>query len=127
MSARLVPVPVPVRGKWTGLTAISGGRAFSLAVVGGGVVAWGDNENPGRLGDGTHKSNHTPRPVCAIAVKSCPPGSPPAKFLRSVTAISAGGTVSLALLVGAVAVWGSDFNGSLGTGGTQMMNGVHSG
>lgn len=110
--------PLAVRGPWKGLTAISGGRSFSLALVGGRVMAWGDNHNPGRLGTGTHNSVSGPLGVCAVAVKSCPTGSPAAKFLRGVTAISSGGTVSLGLLPTAVAVWGSNYRGCLGTGST---------
>ena len=93
-------------------------RSFlqSFALVGGRVRAWGENRRPGRLGDGTYLSATLPVTVCAIGVKKCPSGSPPAKFLRAVTAISAGGTVSLALLPGAVAVWGSNFHSSLGAG-----------
>ena len=61
-----------------------------------GVMAWGDNHGAGRLGNGTHQSTPTPVPVCGIGVKSCPPNALPTKFLEGVTAISGGGTVSLA-------------------------------
>jgi len=108
--------PVAVHGHWKGLTAISGGRSFSLALVAGRVMAWGDNHGAGRLGNGTYKSTPTPVAVCGIGVKSCPANSPSAKFLHGVTAISGGGTVSLALLAGSVAVWGSNYRGALGTG-----------
>ena len=109
-------VPLAVKSNWKGLTAISGGRSFSLALVGGRVVAWGVNHNPGRLGDGTRKSTSAPVAVCAVAVKACSLTSPASKLLHGVTAISAGGTVSLALLPKIVAVWGSNYRGSLGTG-----------
>ena len=109
-------IPVAVRGNWTGLTAISGGRSFSLALVGGRVVAWGSNHHPGRLGNGNVKAQNAPTLVCALLVKSCPAGSPASKYLHGVTAISGGGTVSLALLPGAVAVWGSNYRGALGNG-----------
>jgi alpha-tubulin suppressor-like RCC1 family protein len=111
--------PFAVPGNWEGLTAISGGRSFTLALAGGKVFAWGVNHSPGRLGNGTHKSSSKPVGVCAVGVKSCPAGSPPGKFLSAVTAISGGGTVSLALAGGTVvAVWGSNYRGSLGTGST---------
>ena len=42
--------PVAVRGAWKGLTAIAGGRSFSLALVGGKVRAWGGEPPPGTLG-----------------------------------------------------------------------------
>ena len=109
-------VPIAVQSDWNGLTAISGGRSFTLALVGGRVVAWGVNHNPGRLGDGTLKSTFAPVAVCAVAVKACSMTSPASKLLQGVTAISAGGTVSLALLPKIVAVWGSNYRGSLGTG-----------
>jgi len=108
--------PLAVPGDWSGLTAVSGGRSFSLALVGGRVVAWGVNHNPGRLGDGTRKSTSAPVAVCGVAVKACSLTSPISKLLHGVTAISAGGTVSLALLPKIVAVWGSNYRGSLGTG-----------
>jgi alpha-tubulin suppressor-like RCC1 family protein len=110
--------PLAVPGDWNGLTAVSGGRSFSLALVGGRVVAWGVNHNPGRLGDGTRKSTSAPVAVCAVAVKACTMSSPASKVLQGVTAISAGGTVSLALLPKIVAVWGSNYRGSLGTAST---------
>jgi alpha-tubulin suppressor-like RCC1 family protein len=109
-------IPLAVHGQWKGLTAISGGRSFSLALVGGKVMAWGSNHHPGRLGNGNVKARSAPVGVCAIGVRLCPPGSAAAKFLRGVTAISGGGTVSLALLPGAVAVWGSNYKSSLGIG-----------
>ncbi len=108
--------PVAVHARWTGLTAISGGRSFSLALVAGRVFGWGDNHEPGRLGNGTHISTNAPVAVCAVGVKSCRPASPSRDFLQGVSAISAGGTVSLALVKGTVLVWGSNYRGSLGIG-----------
>ena len=118
-------IPIPVSGDWTGLTAISGGRSFSLALVGGNVLAWGSNHHPGRLGNGNVKAQATPVAVCAVGVRSCPAGSTPNKFLRGVTAISGGGTVSLALLPGMVAVWGSNYRSGLGDG-NDILNGTSS-
>jgi alpha-tubulin suppressor-like RCC1 family protein len=109
-------IPVAVHANWKGLTAISGGRSFSLALVGGRVLAWGDNHEPGRLGNGTHISSNAPVAVCAVGFRSCRPGSRSAAFLHGVTAISAGGTVSLALLATSTVVWGSNYRGALGIG-----------
>jgi alpha-tubulin suppressor-like RCC1 family protein len=110
--------PIAVPGNWKGLTAISGGRAFSMALVGGKVMAWGSNHRPGRLGNGLVKNAHAPVGVCAVGVKLCPPGSPDSKYLQGVTAITAGGTVSLALLTNKVVIWGSNYKGALGIGST---------
>ena len=122
--------PVAVPGDWKGVSAISGGRSFSLALVNGHVMAWGVNHNPGRLGDGTLKSTSGPVAVCGISVKNCGLTSPDSKLLHGATAISAGGTVSLALLPKVVAVWGSNYKGSLGIasdapGGTKFPLQVH--
>jgi alpha-tubulin suppressor-like RCC1 family protein len=112
--------PVAVRGRWKGLTAISGGRSFSLALVAGRVMAWGDNHEPGRLGNGTHKSTPVPAAACNIGVKACPPNSPASKYLHGVTEISGGGTVSIALAAGTLVVWGSNYRGALGTGSSTQ-------
>jgi hypothetical protein len=86
-----------------GVTAVSTGIGFFLALLKTGQVeAWGTN-NLGQLGDGTTTSSATPVMV---------------KGLAHVTAISAGGFASLALLAnGAVMAWGSDRFGQLGNGG----------
>lgn len=85
-----------------GVTAVSTGNGFFLALLNTGQVkAWGTN-NLGQLGDGTTTNRATPVTV---------------KGLAHVTAISAGGFSSLALLSnGTVMAWGSDRFGQLGNG-----------
>jgi alpha-tubulin suppressor-like RCC1 family protein len=102
-------VPVPVKGL-SGVTAISAGRSYSLALLSDGtVMAWGDN-HAGELGEGiAGESRDEP-----VAV----PG------LSSVTAIAAsegtnvyGKVHSLALLSsGQVMAWGDNEHGELGHG-----------
>jgi hypothetical protein len=96
----------------SGVTAISAGTRYSLALLSDGtVMAWGDNQG-GELGDGTTGGiSNVP-----VAVKN----------LSGVTAISAGkgtnyiGVVhSLALLSnGTVMAWGANGYGELGNGKT---------
>jgi alpha-tubulin suppressor-like RCC1 family protein len=93
-------VPVAVKGL-SGVTAISAGDSFSLALLTvGNVLAWG-NDYTGELGNGvTGADSDVP-----VAVKE----------LSGVTAISAGDTHSLALLnSGTVMAWGDGYNGELG-------------
>jgi alpha-tubulin suppressor-like RCC1 family protein len=93
--------PVPTAGL-TGVTAVSSGNGFFLALLKTGQVdAFGVN-NLGQLGNGTTTNSTTPVRV---------------KGLANVTAISAGGFSSLALLSnGTVMAWGSDRFGQLGNG-----------
>ena len=91
--------PVKVR-------AISSGFEYSLALLSNStVVAWGANQF-GQLGNGTTVDTNRPFGVCAVGVKSCPPGSPSSSFLHGVTAIAAGAFFNLALVGGKVMVWG---------------------
>src|SRR5579859_1626681 len=96
-------VPVAVSGLTTDVAAISGGSTHSLALLHDGTVrAWGDNED-GALGDGTHTGPET----CL----STPCSTKPVEVsgLSGVTAVSAGGGFSLALLgSGKVSSWGSN-------------------
>lgn len=93
--------PVTVAGLH-GVTAVSTGIGFFLALLKTGQVeAWGEND-VGQLGDGTTTNSATP-----VLVKG----------LAHVTKISAGGFSSLALLAdGTVMAWGSDRFGQLGDG-----------
>ena len=99
-------VPVPVKGL-TGVTAVAAGGAHALALLSNGtVVAWGDNTfgqlgNPGTpLGP---PNSDVPVPVQGLS--------------GTVTAVSAGGQSSLALLKGgSVAAWGDNALGQLGNG-----------
>ncbi len=101
----MISSDVPVSaGELGGMTAASGGDAFSMALLSNGtVVAWGDND-AGELGDGTTTSSDVP-----VAVSG----------LTGVTAISAGSDHALALLGnGTVVAWGYNALGQLGNGTT---------
>ena len=91
----LTPVAVPGLG---GVTMISAGGAFTLALKGDGTVwSWGGNDS-GELGDGTFTDRLRPGAVAGLPL--------PAR------AISAGGSHALALLSdGTVWAWG--YNGNL--------------
>jgi alpha-tubulin suppressor-like RCC1 family protein len=99
-------VPVAVTGL-TGVTHISDGNAHTLALLSNGtVMSWGDNTfgqlgNPGTpLGP---PNSDVPVPVQGLS--------------GTVTAVSAGGQSSLALLkAGSVAAWGDNALGQLGNG-----------
>jgi hypothetical protein len=95
-------VPLPVQ-KLTGVTAVAAGRLHNLALLGDGtVMAWGDNELD-QLGGGTSGGT--------TAMPSAVSG------LGGVSAISAGGGHSLALLAGGtVTAWGYNPDGQLGNG-----------
>ena len=96
--------PVPVPGL-SNVTAIAAGGEVALALLQSGkVMAWGRNVW-GQLGNGS-ASEYSDVPV---EVQS----------LSNVTAISTGGTSSLALLnSGAVVAWGDNDSGQLGIGTT---------
>jgi hypothetical protein len=99
------PVPVSLPAGTT-VTAISAGRAHSLALTSTGrVLAWGDNTS-GELGNGTTTNSSTPVPVSLPAV-------------TIVTAVSAGGGHNLAITAtGSVLAWGNNAHGQLGNGTT---------
>ncbi|MCA1656169.1 MAG: cell wall anchor protein [Actinobacteria bacterium] len=104
---RSTPTPVSGLDAAPRVTAVSAGDDFSLALRGGGVMAWGSNTD-GRLGDGTHAQRLTP-----VAVTN--PGQSGA--LTDVKAIAAGSDHSLALLVDTTLVaWGNNVAGQLGRG-----------
>jgi len=99
---RFSTVPVAVNGA-SGVSAIAAGARHSLALLAGGtVVAWGEDQL-GELGDGSiARSEEKP-----VAVSG----------LTGVTAISAGGQHSMALLGnGTVMTWGENKFGELGDG-----------
>jgi Regulator of chromosome condensation (RCC1) repeat/IPT/TIG domain len=91
--------PVEVGGL-SGVTAISAGGFFDLALLSDGtVMAWGGGGS-GDLGDGSEAGSDVPIPVSGLS---------------GVTAISAGATHSLALLSnGTVMSWGERSYGELG-------------
>jgi YVTN family beta-propeller protein len=89
-------------GFLTGVVAIAGGGAHSLALKSDGTVwAWGNNGN-GQLGDGTTTTTGMPVQVSG---------------LTGVVAIAGGGAHSLAVKSdGTVWAWGNNGNGQLGNG-----------
>jgi alpha-tubulin suppressor-like RCC1 family protein len=95
-------VPVAVEGL-SDVSAISAGGRFNLALLSGGtVMAWGEDE-AGELGDASIVERHE----APVAVSG----------LSGVTAVSAGGEHSMALLAGGtVMTWGEDRFGELGDG-----------
>jgi alpha-tubulin suppressor-like RCC1 family protein len=99
VACSMTPVPV---SDLSGITAISAGGGYSLALLRNGtVMAWGANSS-GQLGDGTTTSSEVPVPV---------------SDLSGVTAISAGRRHGLALLRdGTVMAWGDNEDGQLGDG-----------
>ena len=89
----------------SGVTAVAGGAVHALALLATGQVeAWGDDSD-GELGNGsTGGTSDVP-----VAVTGLPAG---------VTALSAGGDDSLAVVGGSVEAWGDNATGALGTGST---------
>ena len=94
-----------------GVTDLSAGNSFSLALLCDGTVwSWGSNAS-GQLGDGTTQDRATP-------VQVLDPTSP-SGFLEDVAAIAAGTSHSLTLLAdGTVLAWGDNQSGQLGDGTT---------
>jgi alpha-tubulin suppressor-like RCC1 family protein len=103
-------LPVPV-GTLTGVTAIAAGAQHGLALLGGGtVMAWGE-DNYGELGNGVIKAHE----LTPVAVSG----------LTGVTAISAGGQDSVALMSGgSMMAWGVNRWGALGDGVTGSPSAV---
>jgi alpha-tubulin suppressor-like RCC1 family protein len=95
-------VPVPAEGL-TGVAAVAAGAEHSLALLStGSVMAWGA-DSAGQLGNGVIKGSQE----APVAVSG----------LSGVTAISAGGRDSAALLgSGSIMAWGSNAWGTLGEG-----------
>jgi alpha-tubulin suppressor-like RCC1 family protein len=99
---RYSDVPVEVEGV-SGASAVAAGGHHSLALLAGGtVMAWGEDRF-GQLGDGSIlASEETPAPVSGLS---------------GVSAISAAGMHSMALLAsGTVMTWGENKFGELGNG-----------
>ncbi len=98
------------QGKLTDIVAVAAGRDHSLALRRDGTVwAWGARDH-GQLGDGVRDAN---RPVPA-PVQVAGPGQSPA--LTGVVAIACGAAHCVALRGDGVWVWGSNWEGQLGTG-----------
>jgi alpha-tubulin suppressor-like RCC1 family protein len=107
--------PVTV-SELSGVSAVSAGGSFSLALLSNGTVdAWGDNED-GELGDGT---NTGPEICPAVAEYPCSTKPVAVSKLTKVSAISGGYSHALALLSsGKVMAWGENEYGELGNGTT---------
>ncbi len=101
-------VPMGVSGL-SGVTAVSAGADFSLALLSDGtVMAWGEN-GFGELGDGSSGEDSD----VPVAVSG----------LSEVTQVAAGYNYSLALLRnGTVMAWGLNEAGSLGDGTTEQVS-----
>jgi uncharacterized repeat protein (TIGR01451 family) len=97
------PVPVQMSGL-TGVTAISAGDQFAMALKQDGTaLAWGNNTD-GQLGSGDPPGSFAPRPVSGLA---------------GLKAIAAGSRHALALKTdGTVWSWGNNSDGALGTNNT---------
>ena len=107
---RPTPVAVSGLGADSGVVAVAGGGAHSLAVrADGSVLAWGNDEF-GQLGDGgANADRSTP-----VGVSGLGPGS-------GVVAVAAGEVHSLAVRAdGSVLAWGNDEFGQLGDGGANV-------
>ena len=91
--------PVPV-SSLSGVTAIAGGKIYSLALRGDGTVwAWGHN-GYGQLGNGSNTNSSTPVQVAGLS---------------GVTAVAGGNVHSLALRAdGTVWAWGDNLFGQMG-------------
>jgi alpha-tubulin suppressor-like RCC1 family protein len=104
-----VPVPVALPAGTT-ITAIAGGRTYSLALTSTGtVLAWGSN-NDGQLGNPAFTRSSVPVPV------RLPAGT-------TITGIAAGGDHSLAVTsTGTALAWGNNEFGELGNGSNTNSN-----
>ena len=102
--------PAPVQGV-SGVSAIASGQRHNLAIAGGQVYAWGDN-NYGQLG-ATTTTNCNGGPCSRTAI--------PVGGLSGVKAIGAGARHSLAVTNdGSVYAWGINGGGALGDGTTTQ-------
>lgn len=66
-SGGIVPVPTPVVGLASGVTAISSGDEHTCVVVNGGIECWGWNDD-GELGDNSTTRTFAPVPVQGITL-----------------------------------------------------------
>jgi alpha-tubulin suppressor-like RCC1 family protein len=96
------PTPGPVIGLTGGVTAVSGGQGYGLAVQSGGAYTWGVDI----YGVG---------PLTAVPVPGLSSG---------VTAVAGGSSHSLAVQNGAVYVWGYNGFGAFGNGTTSSGSGT---
>ncbi len=109
--------PVQVKGVngtgyLTGVTDISAGAWFSVAVTSSGVVAWGLNGN-GQLGNATNSDSYFPTYVKDVTGTG---------NLTGVSKVSAGGAFALALKNSTVVSWGLNHLGQLGNNSWTASN-----
>lgn len=93
--------PMPVIGMSSGVTGISGGASFSLAIQNGAAYAWGYGGD-GELGNGGSGTSSVPVAVTGMS--------------SGVTAVAGGYYQSLAIKAGAAYGWGGNYYGELGDG-----------
>jgi alpha-tubulin suppressor-like RCC1 family protein len=109
---RLVPVQASGLGAGSGVIALAGGTAHTLALRSdGSILVWGANSS-GQLGDGTTMPRLTPTPAASLAQ------------VQQVSAFPGdGGNFSLALLGdGKVLAWGGNNSSQLGDGSVYTQN-----
>ena len=100
-----IATPTPVPGV-TGVTAISAGSNFGMALTADGTVrAWG-NDHGGELGSGAALTEPPCDCLAPLAVLN----------LSKVSSISAGGTHTLAMSAAGTQSWGLNREGQLGNG-----------
>lgn len=96
-------VPVDVKGRTGGFTAVKRGNHSCALTSAGGATCWGYN-NLGQLGNGVTNTSHSTSfvPVDVVGLS------------RDVSAISVGGSHACALTQGRVVCWGYNLHGELG-------------
>jgi alpha-tubulin suppressor-like RCC1 family protein len=99
--------PTQVVGLTSGVTAVSGGRAHTCAVVSGGLMCWGSGTS-GQLGNG-HSDGLQPFPDQVVGLTG------------GVTAVSAGDDNTCAIASGALTCWGSRAYGAVGNGTSTIV------
>ena len=108
---QLTPLDVkglePGTGK--GVSTVSTGGAYTCAVVRGGVKCWGNGDH-GKLGDGSTIQRKVPIDVKGLG-----------KY-KGVTAVSAGGRHTCAVVRGGLKCWGHGQYGKLGDGSESAHN-----
>lgn len=95
-------------GILTGVSKVSAGGAFALAIKDSGVVSWGLN-HLGQLGNNSSTASNIPVQVAGIGGTGT---------LSGVTEIAAGKTHSLAITSNGVVAWGFNVRGQLGNNTT---------